>query len=254
MNFATFKAAIFFPGLIFLSLTPFSAAWSKDAPSPDEIVQLADNIRFPQTDFQADVTITNFNVDGSRETRKYQLLSKGRDQTIVSTIEPPSERGQILLLKEHDLWAFMPNVSQPIRLSLAQRLTGEVANGDLARANFAGDYHASLARSDFIDGKTYHVLELKAKNRSVTYHRVLYWVDANSYYPYKAEFYATSGRLMKTCFYSGYTVIAGRERPVKLIMEDALRKGRRSSLEYTNMTIRPIPDKVFTKDYLKKLQ
>ena len=59
---------------------------------------------------------------------------------------------------------------------------------------------------------------------------------------------------MKTCFYSGYTVIAGRERPVKLIMEDALRKGRRSSLEYTNMTIRKIPDKVFTKDYLKKLQ
>lgn len=42
---------------------------------------------------------------------------------------------------------FMPDVSQPVRLSLAQRLTGQVANGDLARANFASDYHPKILRS-----------------------------------------------------------------------------------------------------------
>jgi hypothetical protein len=31
--------------------------------------------------------------------------------------EPASERGQIILMKGRDLWVFMPDVSQPIRLS-----------------------------------------------------------------------------------------------------------------------------------------
>ena len=49
-------------------------------------------------------------------------------------------------MKGHDLWIFLPTVSQPVRLSMSQRLTGQVANGDLARANFAGDYTAKLLR------------------------------------------------------------------------------------------------------------
>jgi len=41
---------------------------------------------------------------------------------------------------------------QPIRLSLSQRLTGQVANGDLARANFAGDYTPKILRTETIGG------------------------------------------------------------------------------------------------------
>ena len=45
----------------------------------------------------------------------------------------------------------------------------------------------------------------------------------------------------------------GRQRPTRLIMEDAMRSGEQSVLEYGNMKLRDLPDKVFTKDYLKKL-
>ena len=71
-------------------------------------------------------------------------MSRGNDYTVVLTEEPAAERGQALLMRERDLWIFLPAVSQPVRLSLSQRLTGQVANGDLARANFAGDYTATL--------------------------------------------------------------------------------------------------------------
>ena len=90
--------------------------------------------------------------------------------------EPASERGQIMLMKGRDLWVFLPNVSQPVRLSLSQRLTGQVANGDLTRANFAGDYMPKILRTDTIDGQAYHVLELSAVDRGVMYQRVIYWV------------------------------------------------------------------------------
>jgi hypothetical protein len=37
-------------------------------------------------------------------------------------------------------------------------------------------------------------------------------------------------------------------------MEDALRKGEQSALDYSAMKLRDLPDKVFTKDYLKRLE
>ena len=76
--------------------------------------------------------------------------------------EPPAERGQIILMKGRDLWVFMPEVSQPVRISLAQRLTGQVANGDLARANFAGDYNPKIIGTEKIGTDTFQILELIA--------------------------------------------------------------------------------------------
>src|SRR3982751_4578258 len=109
-------------------------------PEPAQsIVQKADETRFPRESFQVDVTIHNSGPDEPAEMRKYRVLSKGNENSLVMTTEPASERGQILLMKGRDLWIFMPDISQPIRLSMSQRLTGQVANGDLARANFAGD-------------------------------------------------------------------------------------------------------------------
>jgi hypothetical protein len=120
------------------------------------------------------------------------------------TTEPASERGQIMLMKGHDSGCFLPSVSQPVRLPLAQRLTGAVANGDLARANFAGDYKPQLLRTEVVDGEPMHVLELTANDRSVTYNRVLYWVRKSNNWPYKAEFYSLSDRLLKTCTYQKF--------------------------------------------------
>jgi hypothetical protein len=46
----------------------------------------------------------------------------------------------------------------------------------------------------------------------------------------------------------------GSMRPTRLVMEDALRKGEESVLDYSDMKLRDLPDKVFTKDYLNRLQ
>ncbi len=217
------------------------------------IVEKADEVRFPTKAFEVVVAIDTATPDGPNESRTYRVLSKGNANTIVMAVEPASERGQAMLMKGRDLWIFMPSVSQPVRLSLAQRLTGQVANGDLARANLAGDYTPRLLRTEKLDGEPTYVLQLDANERSVTYHRVLYWVRQADFRPQKAEFYSVSDRLLKTCLYQNYKQIAGRQRPSRLVMQDALRKGDESVLEYSDMHLRDLPDKMFTKDYLKHL-
>lgn len=225
-----------------------------DEAAARKILEKADAIRFPREGFQVDVAVVTTSNGSTVEERKYRVLSKGNENTVVMVTEPASERGQILLMKGRDLWVFLPDVSQPVRLSLSQRLTGQVANGDLARANFTGDYNPKLLRSDTVEGELYDVLELLAVDRAVTYQRVVYWVHHASGRPYKAEFYSASNRLLKTCLYERFQTLAGAQRPTRLVMDDALHHGDQSVLEYGAMKLRDLPDKVFTKDYLKRLE
>jgi len=217
------------------------------------IVDKADQIRFPRESFQFDVQITNTAPDREPEHTKDRIVSKGNDNTLVVTLEPAADKGQVLLMRGRDLWIYMPNLSQPIRLALSQRLTGQVANGDLARANFSGDYTPSLVGTELIDGEPCYVLELSAVDRGVTYHRVKYWVKESDNRPSKAEFYSVSDRLLKVGTYRAFQSLGGKTRPTQVVIEDALRKGEQSVLEYSNLRLRELPDKMFTKDYLKHL-
>ena len=217
------------------------------------ILKRSDEVRFPQEGFEVVANIHTSEAGTIKEARLFKILSKGNENTLVLTVEPASERGQILLMKGRDLWFFLPKVSQPVRLSLAQRLIGQVSNGDIARANFVGDYTPALVATES-DGKDrLYVLDLAAVDRAVTYQKVRLWVKQSNYWPQKAEFYSLSGRLLKTCRYEEFRQLGGKVRPTKLVMSDALRKGEESTLEYSSMKLRELPDKIFTKEYLNRL-
>ena len=218
------------------------------------ILEKSDQIRFPREGFQVEITINTSSPGQTAEVRKYRVLSKGNENTVVQITEPAAERGQIMLMKGRDLWIFMPSISQPVRLALAQRLTGQVANGDLARSNFSGDYNPKILRTDTIGGEPYYVMELTAVDRGVTYQKVIYWVKQSNFWPHRAEFFSLSNRLLKTARYENFQTMLGKTRPTRLVMEDALRKGEESVLEYSGMKLRDLPDRVFTKDYLQRLE
>ncbi|PWV60681.1 outer membrane lipoprotein-sorting protein [Plasticicumulans acidivorans] len=218
------------------------------------MLEAADRVRFPDESFELNVTITSTSADQPTEEREYQVLSKGNENTLVISTAPASERGQILLMRGRDLWVYTPRLSQPVRLPLSQRLTGQVANGDLARANFSGDYNARTLREETIDKKRLVVLELIGIDGGVTYNRVLYWIEKDTQRPFKAEFYALSGRLLKTAFYRGYKMINGVMRPTELLMRDALKKDDQSVLVYSAIKPRELANKLFNKDYLKRIK
>ena len=163
MNYLLFLYFTLIPIAVFANTTEDTDTLAR------AILEKADAIRFPRESFQVEVDIKTISPEKINEEYKYRVLSKGNENSIVMITEPASERGQTILMKERDLWVFMPSVSQPIRLSLSQRLVGQVANGDIARANFSGDYNPKLLRTEIINDKAYYVLELTAVDRSVTY-------------------------------------------------------------------------------------
>src|ERR1051325_3946003 len=166
VRISTLRRVVF----VFLFFGLFATTAAGEEVPAAKIVAQADEIRFPQRSFEVHVVITS-TAAGSRETdvKEYDILSRGIDRTLVRTTAPAMDRGQVLLMRGRDLWAFLPSLSQPVRLALSQRLPGQVANGDLAAANFSGDYAPTVTGIETIKGQQYYVLELNAIDRSVTY-------------------------------------------------------------------------------------
>ena len=220
--------------------------------TPAEIVAKVDEVRSPQEDYTVIVEVVSYSSTQKTKSATYEVLVKGKDKTIIKTVLPHIEQGRILLMRDNNLWAFLPEVSKPLRISLQERLIGEVAYGDIARVNFSGDYNATAVRTEKIDEKEYYVLELNAKNDSVTYGKVILWAAKETFWPLKAEFYAISGRLLKSCSYETYTMIGERLRPSQLVMQDSLNKTKKSVITYKNIQIGELPEKYFAKEYMKK--
>lgn len=220
----------------------------------NSILEKVDRIRSPQGSFVMQVTITTQNGAQAEQVHSYEAYVQDANQTLVRFTSPSSERGKALLMLEQDLWVYLPNVGKPIRIPLAQRLVGNVANGDIARLNYAGDYDATVSGSDALDGHETHVLDLTAKTKGMTYGKIRLWVVKENFRPLKAEFYALSGQLLKIGLYENYTPVLGELRPTSLVLIDKVRTGLVSRLEYRDMQTQDIPAKFFNKNYLKNLE
>ncbi len=237
---------------LFGCLLLVGASPSHGALTAQEILSKADEVRNPQLDYTVRVTVTSMKPRSQSRTATYEVLVKGRESAVIRSVSPPIDKGRVLLMRGKDLWAFLPTITKPLRISLRERLIGDVANGDLARTNFSGDYTPELTRMEPLEGIPYYVLRLTANAPDVTYGQVDLWVEMGTFHPARAAFYAISGRLLKTCSYEGYQELAGGVRPTKLVMRDATITGQQSTIAYERMEVAPLPEKYFTKDYMKK--
>jgi len=229
---------------LLLALLFTTTLHAEDATS---LLARSDEFRNPLGSFAIDVELTSY--DGARtDTSKFRVYGKGSDRSVVEFTAPATEKGKFLLMLRDAMWIYMPSTSRPIRISPLQRLMGQASNGDVARTSFTTDY---LAKSANEDGEAW-VLELEAKDPSLSYKRVRLWVDRTSYEPVRADFYVASGKLLKRAHYRKYTMMAGRRVLTDVEIEDLVRPGRRTLMHYANLVERANPDKMFTKDSLGK--
>lgn len=137
--------------------------------------------------------------DGERTDEPQRILVKAvDDSSVAETQEPVRFKGSKILQVERSMWMTRPGLSKPIPISPRQRMSGQVANGDIAATNYAGDYDAEKAGTESVDGEPCHVLNLTAKHKRATYDKIRYWVSEKRVVGVKAEFYSVSGKLLKT--------------------------------------------------------
>lgn len=214
--------------------------------APNEIVKKADLKRgLGNVSHSFNVLVT----DHENKKEKYHVSFKDVNNTLTEQTEPERARGRKLLMKDYDIWLFTPNIKKALRISLEQKLTGQVSNGDIARTNYAEDYEATLIE-DKKDKDNYY-LDLKAKNKKVTYGRIEYVVSKKEYAPLEATFFALSGKPLKRARFSDFKAIQGMNRATKMVITDYLQKDKVSTLVFQDHKPEKFSDSLFNKEGLE---
>jgi len=121
---------------------------------------------------------------------------KGDEQGIVRYTAPAKERGTAYLRSGDNTWLYLPSAEKVVRRGGEAELRGgDFSNADIFRLSLVNDYDPTLAGEEVVEGQPCYKLELKAKDRSIAYDRVVYWVrtDGRSTLS-KADYYTLSGR------------------------------------------------------------
>lgn len=241
-------ASYFFTLVIILLFA--STSFGVDA---GEIVRRADLWRAPGSSFEAWMKVTSFRDNQKVEEVELRSYVRDIDSVMVEFTGPASWRGKRMLMLGNEMWMIFPNTSRPIRITPAQRLMGEVANGDIAKINLSEDYNAVLKGEVNVGGDECYSLELVAREtEGITYYRINYFVRKGDYRPVKAEFFSLSGRKLKEAYYSDAKEMGGGMRISKITIYDGISTNRHSVISYLDMVPRDIPGRYFNLEFLMK--
>lgn len=208
------------------------------------LLERADAFRATFDAFVLRVRLTNTENGRTADEADFEVSVKG-ENSLVKFLDVRS-KGQSMLMRGDDMWLFLPAVARPVRITPIQRLMGNVSNGDLARLRYSIDYTATIEGTETVDGRICDVLELTARRKAATYQRVRYVLAQADSRPVRAEYFLTSGKLIRRASFSEPREMGGRTILSRTAIEDVERPGTRTTIDFLSLGVRDIPDKVFS--------
>ena len=194
--------------------------------------------------------LINIEPDGSKKEFLLFQAKKDKDKMVSLFLEPDSEKGRATLRLGDNMWLYIPNVGRPLRITSMQSVVGGVFNNaDIMRLDFSTEY--SVAKEE--DKGEYLLLELKAKNDTVSYDKLLMQVDKETLSPIQIECYTSTKMLIKTLYYKKPKDFGdGIVRPSVVETNSPMYKGYKSIMIYGKITPKKFADEAFTLDNLEK--
>lgn len=118
--------------------------------------------------------LINIEPDGSKKEFLLYQAKKDKDKMVSLFLEPESEKGRATLRLGDNMWLYIPNVGKPIRIASMQSVVGGVFNNsDIMRLDFSAEYKVIEQK----ENSTQYILNLKAKNDTVAYDKLIMTVD-----------------------------------------------------------------------------
>lgn len=180
---------------------------------------------------------------------------KGSTLGLVRYTAPAKERGTAYLRNGDSTWLYLPSAEKVVRVGPKQNFGGgDFSNADIFRLSLVDDYDPTLAGEETVEGQACWKLELKAKDRSVAYDRVVLWVRRDgTYFPVRADYHTLSGRKLKWLTLSEVAKLGDHARPTLLTMESALEAGARTLVRFLAVQDRvKLDDRLFTPSALER--
>jgi hypothetical protein len=169
----------------------------------------ADEMRLPFREGR--VRIELFTLKGDLVTGRsaFEVLQSDQGASRVEMLDA-RVRGQRALLSDHGLWLYVPSSRRVIRLTPLQRLMGNANYGDIGRMRWTDDYKiVEVTRA--VDRQGVWAFRLMARAPTAVYPEVALRLEEETARPLDADFYAASGKLIKSATYNPPVMLNGRK-------------------------------------------
>ncbi len=201
-------------------------------PGADELVRRYDEVMSPKT-FDAVMLMTAHRQDGTTRSYKLRVLKLGNDKFRAWFLEPAASKGQEMLRVDDNMWVYMPNLKRALRVASRESFQGgDFNNGDILRVNYVSDYTAKLLPEN---DPTLFGVELSAKSSEASYDRIRLWLDKDKRLPVRAEYFAASGKLLRSASFEAPKEFHGLLRPSRIVMRNELATKRFSEMTMVDM-------------------
>lgn len=238
--------------MIFASASVFG-----QVPDTDRILAEIDELRnFDDTDFSCVYTIVSEKPGEERSVTEALMFRRDTNDEFVMLIRKPDvQRGQGYLMIDDNVWFYDPDSREFEHSSLSENITdSEAKNSDFNRNSLSDDYSVESWETGELGGKAVYILNLKAKTTDVSYDRMKIWVRQDVTIVLKSEEYGFSGNLMRTTGYFNYVKLGDDKYiPTQMLLVDHLNVGEKTQVTLKNPSLKKIPDDVFSKSYLERV-
>lgn len=222
----------------------------------EKLVQTDWRATFSDSDFQATLKMVSVDPELKEPTVK-QFTTFRRDRTdsmLMVTLLPEVDKGQGRLRVDNNMWTYDPESRKFTHTTLKENIAGtEVKNNDIKRPTMSDDY----AVTGYVEGKLgafdVYIIDLKAKTDEVPYATQKAYMRRDNFVLLMVQSYSLTNRLLRTTYYPTYSKIGDKYVATTTIYKDELVAGKQTTVTMFNITLAPIPDSVFTKAYLEKI-
>ncbi len=220
----------------------------------DELLNRIDNKQYYKSiSYKA---IMKIHFEGETVEKHMNIYVKRGNEAYLEIIYPPEENGTRYLKLKNAMWIYFPAADDVIRISghmLKQSMFGsDLSYEDVSSSQKLSElYNASYDTT--LTNDTMYVLDLVAKKSNVSYYKRKIYISRDRLLINKMELYAKSGRLLRTMAFGDYQNYDGIYVPMRMLVKDEIRNNSYTQILLLNVKVGVIlPDKMFTKSYLRR--
>lgn len=192
-------------------------------------------------------------VENGKVSDQHVLDVKVSDKgyALVEVMSPKNSRGRRTLLRDRDLWLYLPSSSNVIRIAPLQRVFGSASIADVLNVSYLNGYTVISNRKTKSGAQL--ELSLKSSDARATYARIDLDYDLANDKPVESRHYTASGRLLKTIQYKTFSNHDGNPKVEKIVIIDGIRKSAAIWMKMSAYNKANYSDTLFTKSALPKM-
>lgn len=241
--------------LIFgILLFSFSAVFAET--DYNSILKSLDDLQdFKGVDLSMVWTIVSQKPGEDKSVTKIQIFRRdSEDNALYLFLKPEVDKGQGFLMSGDNAWMYDPGSRKFSHFSLKENIgDSDAKNNDVRASSYVDDYNIVATEDGKLGKISTHIITLEASNNEVTTPKLKIWVRKDKNLILKQEEYSLSDRLVRTIIIPKWTTVGGKYISTQTLIKDELKEGEKTQLSASNISNARIPDDVFTKAYLERI-